>query len=92
MITCRELAELLYDLSSGELPPERQEHVERHLSLCSHCAAYVETYRLTIQMTRALPRPALPPHLAQQLQALLQECGKTQNADPSGTHAAEQGS
>jgi anti-sigma factor RsiW len=88
MITCRELAELLFELTSGDLQPERRELVEKHLHLCSHCAAYVETYHLTIRMTRELPRPALPPHLAQRLQALLNETFRMQDGDHGETHPA----
>jgi anti-sigma factor RsiW len=78
MITCRELAELLFDLTSGVLPPEQEKHVEQHLHQCCHCAAYVETYRLTIRLTRQLHRPPLPSDLAQKLQAILEK------GDPSG--------
>ena len=72
MITCRELAELLFDLVDSQIPPPHREDVEQHLRLCSSCLAYLESYRLTIRMTRQLPRPPLPPHLAQQLRALLE--------------------
>lgn len=79
MITCRELAELLYDLSCGALPPEQEKHVEQHVRACCHCAAYVETYRLTIHMTRKLPRPPLPSNLTEKLQAILE--GRQQRPD-----------
>jgi anti-sigma factor RsiW len=74
MITCRELAELLYDLTSGDLAPEETLQVEEHLRQCGCCATYEETYRLTIEMTRRLPRPALPAHLAEKLRGLLVGC------------------
>jgi len=84
MITCRELAELLLDFVAGQLPPERREHVEQHLGLCSSCVAYLEGYRLTVRMTRQLPRPPLPPDLARQLLALLEESGRSQSAFGQG--------
>ena len=76
MITCRQLAELLLDFSSGELPAQERERVETHLRLCSCCVAYLESYRCTIQMTRGLPRAPLPPHLVQPLRALLENLGR----------------
>jgi len=90
MITCRELAELLFDFTYGQLPLEHRERVEQHLGLCSSCVAYVESYRLTIQLTRQLSRTPLPPHLAQQLRALLEEGGRVQNlGDQIGINPAE---
>ena len=76
MITCRELAELLFDFASGQLPPEHRGQVEQHLRLCPSCVAYVESYRLTIRMTRRLGRPPLPHRLTQRLRELL-EGGRT---------------
>ncbi len=84
MITCRELAELLFDFVAGQLPPEHREHVERHLDLCPSCVAYLEGYRLTVQMTRQLPCPSLPPDLARQLRALLEESERHQSALDQG--------
>jgi anti-sigma factor RsiW len=90
MITCRELAELLFDIASGQLAPEYREHVEEHLNLCPSCVAYLESYRLTIQMTRQLPRSPLPLHFARQLRALVEEGRRTQTAEGEmGTPAAE---
>jgi anti-sigma factor RsiW len=85
MITCRELAELLLDFVADQLPPERREHIEQHLALCSSCVAYLEGYRLTVQMTRRLPRPPLPPDLARQLLALLEESERQQSALDQGS-------
>jgi anti-sigma factor RsiW len=73
MITCRELVELLIDFVSGDLPPEHCEKVEKHLRLCRPCVVYVETYRLTIRLTRKLPPAPLPPSLKERLSACLRE-------------------
>ena len=40
MITCRELAESLFDLTSGELAAAHREQVEEHVRLCPSCLAY----------------------------------------------------
>jgi anti-sigma factor RsiW len=84
MITCRQLAELLIDFVSGELTPEMSERIQRHLSLCPPCVTYVETYQLTIRLTRCLPCAPLPPELASRLRAVLEEmkCEKPTEEKP----------
>ncbi len=72
MITCRQLAELLLDYVNGELPPELQEHVRQHLQWCPPCVTYLETYQLTIRLTRQLPCAPLPDELKQRLRAALE--------------------
>lgn len=71
-MTCQELVDLLCDFIAEELSPERRAHIEQHLQKCPPCVVFVETYRLTIHLTRKLPCTELPPHLAQRLQAALQ--------------------
>ena len=51
-MNCRELAELLCDFIDGDLTPEQRQHIEDHLCRCPPCVIYVETYRLTITMSR----------------------------------------
>ena len=60
MITCRELVELLIDFVSDELPEGHRARVEQHLAHCPPCVAYLESYQLTIKMTRRLPATPLP--------------------------------
>jgi len=78
MITCRELVELLIDFVSNELSPEHCARIEKHLSDCPPCEAYVKTYRLTIQLSRQLPCTPLPEELARRLRAALEEMYKEQ--------------
>jgi anti-sigma factor RsiW len=73
MITCRELAELLVDFITGELPPDHHRRIEQHLMDCQPCETYVETYRLTIKLTRQLPCQPLPPALVEKLRKALEE-------------------
>jgi len=73
MITCRELTEFLIDFVSDELPLEHRAHIEQHLKRCPPCVAYLESYQLTIKMTRQLPAAPLPEELAKRLRAALEE-------------------
>ncbi|HZT81090.1 MAG TPA: zf-HC2 domain-containing protein [Gemmataceae bacterium] len=77
MMTCRELVDLLIDFVADELPPERRAVVEEHLKRCPPCLAYLETYQLTIRITRKLPAVDPPPQLLDRLRAALQ-AGKGQ--------------
>jgi anti-sigma factor RsiW len=76
MITCRELAELLMEFLSDQLPPERRDPIEKHLGCCAPCLAYAESYRILVEVTRRLPVAPIPPRLEQRLQTILRESGK----------------
>jgi anti-sigma factor RsiW len=52
-ITCRELIDFLHLYVSGELPSDRMEEFERHLSVCPSCVTYLETYRASIALGKA---------------------------------------
>ena len=73
MITCRQLTELLLDYVSGDLTPEQSELIDQHLEWCPPCVTYVETYRLTIRLTRQLPDKPMPEELKQRLRAVLEQ-------------------
>ncbi len=73
MITCRDLVELMLELESGTLEIEHQNNVKQHLNGCASCAAYFETYRLTIHMSRRLPRAPLPEQLKRKLLEIMEE-------------------
>lgn len=51
-MTCRELIEFLMEYTDGHLAPEVRAEFDRHLRTCASCAAYLETYRKTIDLAR----------------------------------------
>jgi anti-sigma factor RsiW len=59
-MTCRDLAELLIDYVAGDLPTDQAQRIRTHLDACPKCVCYIETYQLTIRLTRQL-RPVSPP-------------------------------
>jgi anti-sigma factor RsiW len=77
MSTCRELAESLYDLVSGEVAPERRAELDRHLCHCPPCAALAETYKLTIRLARNLRPAPMPPGLLARLERAVEGAGGT---------------
>lgn len=69
-MTCRELIEFLMEYTAGELSPEVKAEFERHLSICRSCAAYLDSYRKTVELAKEshmhayeLPVTAVPPGL-----------------------------
>ena len=76
MMTCRELVEHLLDFVGDELAPEHREKIVEHLCKCPPCEALVETYQITIRLSRQLPRAPLPPHLQERLRQALRDCGQ----------------
>jgi anti-sigma factor RsiW len=74
-IDCSQLADMLFDFVSGELPADRREQLEAHLEACLPCVTHVRTYQVTITLTRKLTCPALPPEVEQRLRAAVaREC------------------
>jgi anti-sigma factor RsiW len=51
-MTCRELHEFLMAYLDGELPADQRAAFERHISLCTSCLAYLETYKKTPGVAR----------------------------------------
>jgi anti-sigma factor RsiW len=76
MMTCHHLAELLIDYVAGELPPEQCDHIRKHLCECPPCVAYLQTYELTIKLSRQLPPVPLPPKLVDRLRTALADYGQ----------------
>jgi anti-sigma factor RsiW len=73
-MTCRQCAELLLEFLSGELQRELHEMMQEHLQSCPPCVHFVETYRITITLSRKLPPAELPPDVAERLWAAMQRC------------------
>src|SRR5207302_11377675 len=51
-MTCQELTDVLLAYLDEELTPEQRQVFEEHLRLCPECVHYVETYRLTVHISR----------------------------------------
>jgi anti-sigma factor RsiW len=74
---CEQLAQLLFEFVSGDLPPECRHLLEEHLKTCPPCYIHVQTYRVTITLTHKLPSQAMPPDVERRLRdALARECGQ----------------
>jgi Putative zinc-finger len=81
-MNCRECVELLLDFLAGDLDALHCEHIRQHLERCPPCIAYLESYEVTIRMTRQLTRTELPPAFAERLWKAMQACLDEQSAEP----------
>ncbi len=57
-MTCRRAVELLIDYVSDELSVEERLLLESHFQKCPPCLIYLQSYQVTIKLTRQLPREA----------------------------------
>lgn len=76
MMTCRQCAELLLEFLGGELDAELCQRMREHLGNCPCCVTYVQTYQITIQLTRQLPCSELPPDVARRLLDGIRKCAE----------------
>lgn len=89
-MTCRELVDCLLELTGAELSAAQRERVDEHLHNCPSCVAYLESYRLAVELSHRLPPKPMPPHLAKHLNGLLsaqageKACAHTQGSGSNG--------
>ena len=54
IVTCEDEIPLIGDYLSSELSPPLLLAFQNHLEICRDCAAFLETYKKTVEATRAL--------------------------------------
>lgn len=64
---CREIFARLSDCLDGELDPGLCSWLERHLSDCAPCEAFLESLRRTIELTREMAPAGLPEEVKREL-------------------------
>jgi Putative zinc-finger len=58
--TCQAAIELIGNYLAGSITLRAREDFEHHLGLCLDCAAFLKTYKKTIEVTRAFLRSQTP--------------------------------
>jgi len=53
-VTCRELADFMFDYVHGNLPHDVRMVFEQHLVVCRNCREYLAQYETTIALSRQL--------------------------------------
>ena len=84
-MTCRELIDFLMEYLGGELPEAERSEFDRHLSLCSPCVAYLNSYQETVKLGKAAfchPDDPVPEEVPEELvRAILAARNKKRPAD-----------
>lgn len=66
-MTCRHLVKRLLAFASGELPAAEHTRCRDHVRRCTSCAAFAESYLVTVRMARTLAGTDLPCDVAARL-------------------------
>ena len=66
-MTCQQLSEFIGDYLAGELPRGESERFEHHLSICSTCRRYLDSYRKTVGVAVATKLDAPPAPIPEEL-------------------------
>ena len=53
-MTCREMVEFLMGYLESDIPEAQRAEFERHIQLCPPCLDYLETYKKTIRLGKAV--------------------------------------
>lgn len=73
MKPCSKVVALLVEYLEERLPAPVHADLERHLSKCSDCIAYLRTYRSTLSLLHSLREDDLPAELRSTLHAFLDD-------------------
>ncbi len=56
MMTCQELTDFLMAYLDDELPDKERAVFEEHMGMCPPCVAYIESYKETVELGKAVCR------------------------------------
>jgi anti-sigma factor RsiW len=70
-MACASGVQLLMEYLEGTLPPDLQEDIERHVSSCERCTAFVASYRETPRIVREVTAAGMPRELEDSLMEFL---------------------
>jgi len=82
MADCNFFRARLYELASGELPPQESAALEAHALGCPACAAELESYQEVTRLGGLLPPLGVPPGLLQRF--LRAAAGGAEPTEPGG--------
>lgn len=53
-LTCRDVIEFVMAYLDGELSPDERRRFESHLHVCPSCVNYLNSYKVTVQLGKAV--------------------------------------
>jgi len=74
---CKEVVDFCLDYLEGELPVPEHDRLSQHLSICTECVNFVETYRRTPEISREALALEMPVQLKEAVKSYLRmRCSK----------------
>lgn len=70
---CPRMMDLLVDYMEGELTDDQQAHLEKHLSGCPPCTAFMSSYERAGEISRVALAREMPAEMKGKLLAFLRE-------------------
>lgn len=73
MFNCDDVIQLLTDYIDGELEPEAQAQLDQHFKVCPPCVSFLETFKVTIELTGTFKCEDIPEDVSRKLHAFLEQ-------------------
>ncbi len=71
--TCKQMADLIYAYLNNSLNPDVKKDFEQHLQICPDCVSFLNTYRKTVEVTRAVRAREIPADVRKNILAFLRK-------------------
>lgn len=81
-LSCQDLVELLTAYLEEVLPPVQRLRLERHLSYCDGCTAYLAQLRLTLHVLGSLGEGGIPPEAEERLHGAFRAWAAEEGGEP----------
>lgn len=69
--TCKRITDLVRDYFDDRLSPTRKRDFRRHLRICPDCVGFLNTYKETVALTRAIDVSDMPPAVRENILTFL---------------------
>jgi hypothetical protein len=79
--TCGQIADLVVDFITDSLAPRVKRDFVQHLAACPDCAAFLNTYKKTIQLTRSVKVEDMPVGVRDNILAFLRGRTRVQRSN-----------
>ena len=84
--SCKEVVKLLSDYIDGECSPDVDASIKAHLADCPNCIAFVNTFRKSLVMSKALQYSDIPKDLRKRLHRVLEREVPMEDSSPGMHH------
>lgn len=71
--TCRQVTDLVLDYLSDRLSPGLKREFEKHLSICPDCVSFLNTYKKTVAVSKAVKPTDMPARVRDSIVSFLRQ-------------------